>query len=564
MPGIRGADSMSELPKQGLRGMAAVEGSRRSLSAIAEQLHWIDYDPVEDVSEEKDECVADGDTLYVPRGFARSSLGAYKVSCLYDLEYGWEIQTPFFPELREYQEDPVEAATQALLSYHDVILKAYTGSGKTVMATSVAAQLGVTTLIIVDQNKLARQWEETLINHFGYKKERIGRIQGPQDKWDYEDKDFTIAMVQSIYDKELDDDLLEYFGMLIVDEYHSVGAEQYSNVFQMFPTAYRLSVSATDRNDSRKKVVRWHLCAQEVALDKQHQKSTVRVIEYKGPPPSYYSQLSKKDGRYISELVEDGDRNLFIAEHIVKLYEAGRTLLVIGARIHHLECLHALCRMLGIPYEDMLMYTGSTNSWRYVKDKNPARTPSGWEDGTEFTPIKKELKLKKTKLHELDAFLNITPIIFSTYSAFSKGVDVPELDTGIDVTPKATFVQIHGRILRLYSGKKKPIWVTIRDYNSFRAEYQLSGRLKEFSKSNVEVVKWHRHKGLADQKIDELRQATLRRSERIKDARIITGEDGRNLLLAPPTGSTSTANRSAGTGRVRKKQKQPNSQRDLF
>jgi superfamily II DNA or RNA helicase len=513
--------------------MAAIKGSSTELTRIKNELKWVEYQLMEDSTETHYECEFAKGEILVPRGFAWNS--QYE-KVTFDMCSGYVIDPPAIPILRDHQVDPVSDTLAAFQDYSDVILQAYTGSGKTVMACTVAAELGHTTLIIVDQNKLKKQWVETLVELFGYDESDIGIIQGPESGWQWEGYDFCIAMVQTLYDKDPSDDFLDYFGTMIVDEFDAVGAHRYSNVFKMVPAQNRLSVSATERTDGRANVVRWHLGGAHVKLQAQHALSELRYIEYKNTGPSFYSNKAKVDGRYISELADDGYRNAFICEHLQTMYNSNRTILVIGARVHHLECLYAMMLQKGVPDDDMLVYTGSRNNWRYVKDPKPMFRPPEWEKDTLYTPVHFKLKEKKTKLEDLDKRLHSVRIIFATYAIFSKGVDVPELDAGLEVTPKIKFEQIHGRILRWGDGKLRPIWVTIRDTLSYRAEYQFAARLLEFTKSNVELFKWDLQKGLSPKDVNSLRRDAETRSRLMQKVQVRPSLGGRNVILAPRLG----------------------------
>jgi hypothetical protein len=64
---------------------------------------------------------------------------------------------------------------------------------------------------------------------------------------------------------------------------------------------------------------------------------------------------------------------------------------------------------------------------------------------------------------ELDNITNSCQIVFATYQIFSKGVDVPRLDMGVEGLPSGNLKQPLGRILRLHDGKPEPEWYAICD-----------------------------------------------------------------------------------------------------
>jgi superfamily II DNA or RNA helicase len=472
--------------------------------------------------------------LYVPRAFAvaRGIANDSNIS----LSIGDRLRAPrTLPELRGHQHRPVNDVVRRFDRHYDLIFQAYTGSGKTVMGCTIAARLGRKTLILVDQERIMDQWVVTLNKLFGYEVSEVGIVQGSVAV--YERCGFVIAMIQTLYNRQYHSSFYERFGTVIFDEYQVCGADQFSNVLGMFPARYRLGLSATDRKDAKQKLIEWHLGSDRVVLAEGRPKSQARYVEYTGNIPSWYAQISPKDGRYVSELVADSDRNALITRLVHRLYQKHRNLLVIGARIHHLECLASMAVLAGVPREDILVYTGRRNTWRFRKVLGGHKRPEHWEKGTEYTPIQFRLYETKTDMRKQAALLDSARIIFTTYSVFGKAVDVPHLDAGIDVTPRANFVQVHGRILRVAPDKLTPIWVTIRDRDSFRAEYQFAARVAEFVKSNAEVFLWDLERGLQKQEPARLLRDVKRRVEALKAHRISGNEHERNIVAMPTTGN---------------------------
>jgi superfamily II DNA or RNA helicase len=472
-----------------------------------------------------------GNIVGIPRAYAA------RENFEIPFEMGREIVPIARPKLEgkwEYQERPVEDTVSIFQQYLDVIMEAYTGSGKTVMGCEIAARLGRTTLILVDQAKLMKQWRETLTAFFGYLKEEVGIVQGKN--YDFAN-DFTIAMIQSVYDREHDDEFYEAFGTVLYDEVHVAGAEQFSAVLEMFPARYRLGLSATpDRKDELDRLIKLHLEAKRVVLRESRTPSRTYVVQYPFVG-SWYGNTSPKTGRFISEIVEDGQRNIMLVQIIKWLHEQGRKALIIGERIEHLECLHAMAVICGIPESDTLLYTGKEHYYKLERNPEPSRDPSGYVKGTEYTPIHYPLKERRVNLSKRDDLLHERALIFSTFSVFSKGVDLPELDAGLEVTPRSSFVQTHGRILRRTTGKRIPIWVTIRDFNSSRAEYQFQKRIAEFVKSNAETFIWPNPGDgeLVRKPPAHMRKEAEWRRETLKNAKTITDAGGNFTLLTTLT-----------------------------
>lgn len=431
-------------------------------------------------------------------------------------------------ELRDYQRPWVADLMRWLESDYDIRAQAATGMGKTVMSLEVARRLNTTTLVVVDQEFLRDQWIETATELFDLSPDKIGIVQGK--KLQYEGKTLVVAMIQTLFSRDFDQDFLDHFGAVIFDECHTVGAPVFAKALGLFPAASRWGVSATpDRGDKKDKLIEWSLGPVAVQLQQEHKQSMVRYLKSFGVF-SWYANSSPKTGRYINEVAEDMNRNRLMARAIVEMYGTGRTILCLSDRIEHLEVMKSLLMRYGIGGSDIGVVTRYHNRWRYMKDPKPSRQPPEWERGTQFTPVKMGLVSKRVKTKELDEMKARLPILLATYQMFSKGVDVPRLDTGFDLTPRSKAQQQHGRILRQMAGKKTPIWVTVVDVNSFRALFQFRRRLSEYAQSNVEVYEWQLDKGIRKRDPRELSRGIESRYKELESQRIVTRYDGRSML----------------------------------
>lgn len=412
---------------------------------------------------------------------------------------------------------------------NDIRAEAFTGFGKTTSALEIARRLGKRVLIVVDQDFIRDQWAQRAIEQFGASEEDIGYIQGSKYEWD---KPIVIAMVQTLYRKEDTKKMAGSIGMVIFDESHTVGAPMYSRVLSLLPAQYRLAVSATpERGDEMDRLLEWHLGPVQVVAATTHKPSIVRIVEYDGCY-SWYANTSPKIGKFINEVAADGDRNRLLATIIHNLWHKGRTILAVSDRTEQLETLMSLCEMLGIEKKDMGLVCGKRSVWKLAKDDCPSRKPIGYVTGTLYTPVKMQLLQKRISRKDQDYAKNNSKIIFATYGMFRKGVDVPRLDTGVDCTPSSKATQVHGRILRSnVRGKKVPIWVTIREKRSQRAEYQLGQRLIDYQKSNAEVYLWVLDKGVQRKDVHVLKKKIRANHAQLKGARVLTKRDG-NYTIA--------------------------------
>lgn len=452
---------------------------------------------------------------------------------------GHPAKFPRIPEPRDYQVGPLDEVLEAIGGYYDFLWRARTGWGKTIGSLITAARKGVTTLVLVDQENLKKQWIEALTTHFGLTLDNIGIIQGPVCK--FAGCPVTIAMVQTVSQKRFPPEVYEYFGFLIVDEVHIIGAPTFGKVLRDFTAETRMGVSATPkRKDGLQKTLDYSLGKVRVYIEDEHEKSAVYVVTH---PTiySWYANTSPKIGRFINEIADDASRNMLVAESAVFLYETGRDVLVLGDRIEHLKELMDLCYYLGVPEDEMGLYAGTTPRFGYAKDPNPSRRPKGWtkhegdentEPGVYYTPVSLQLISKKTK--GLDRIKKEAAIIFGTYGMFSKGTDIPRLTGGVDATPRSEAEQVHGRILR---GKmpKRPIWITIQDENSYRSIFSFLGRIAGYLKNNAVLSHWSIEEGKTPCDVRKTKREARDRVAELKSMRIEPNSAGLNTLkIAPP------------------------------
>jgi len=114
---------------------------------------------------------------------------------------------------------------------------------------------------------------------------------------------------------------------------------------------------------------------------------------------------------------------------------------------------------------------------------------------------------------------------------FTKGVDVPDFESGLDATPRSRVEQVHGRILRDHEGKRVPIWVTIRDVYSHKCEYKFAQRLRDYRKSNAEVSLWVLGKGVKKKDYNDLIRMVENNRSRLQKKRVETNLDGQYVIV---------------------------------
>ncbi len=442
---------------------------------------------------------------------------------------GRKVTFPKQVLLYDYQEPFVNAICDRRYKWNDTVAEAATGKGKTVMSLAAICRIGVTALVVVDQEFIKTQWVNQAKKFLGLKDEDIGYLQGK--KCDYEGKKLVIGMIQSLYNREYEEEVYRYFGVVVFDEVHTAGAEQFSKVLMQFSAEYRFGVSATpDRTDALQKALTYNLGKVTVSLGHKHEMSHVRYVLYDGVT-SFYANVSPKAGRFLTELISDPYRNDLLSDMLIAFYKQGRDVLAISDRIEQLDTVMALCQIKGISAAEMGIVAGYEMVWKYAKDATPSSKPEGWVKGTEYTPVCVQQVKKRVPREVLEERKGAVRILFSTYGMFGKAVDVPRLSAGVDMTPRSKAKQVHGRILRPSDGKLIPIWGTVRDFMSYRAEYQFSNRLTEYAEGSVEIYQWHLEKGVRKTQTADLRKRVNARVRKLKLAKISMRRDGNNIVI---------------------------------
>jgi superfamily II DNA or RNA helicase len=337
----------------------------------------------------------------------------------------------------------------------DGIISLQTGGGKTVCALYIASKIQIPTIVLVHNTFLRDQWIDRIKAFLP--KARIGTLQA--DVVDIQNKDITVAMLQSIALKEYPSGTFERFGFVIVDECHHIASEAFSRAVPKLTCKHMLGLSATpERKDRLMCVINWFLgpmLYKSDTSDKVDEKVKVEVYEFVGDE-KYNEIIYNNSGvmfttLMINKVVEYEPRNTMVAGLIEDLAdEDGRQLLVLTDRVGHTKTLFDL---LPDHKKGMACILG-----RDV----PAKTRAEW------------CASKK--------------ILIATYQMCKEGFDVATLNTLVIATPRPDVDQIVGRILRVEKKGRKvdPLIVDIVD-ESFRRQFQ--ERLSLYKKRNYTVEK---------------------------------------------------------------------------
>jgi superfamily II DNA or RNA helicase len=116
---------------------------------------------------------------------------------------------------------------------------------------------------------------------------RVGKIQGP--KFDIEEKDIVIGMIQSMYDRIFPSNAFSSFGLTIIDEVHRIGSEEFSKTLFKTITNCMLGISATvDRKDGLTNILHMFIGPKIYSEERKDEDIIeVRAIEYIDKDPEY-------------------------------------------------------------------------------------------------------------------------------------------------------------------------------------------------------------------------------------------------------------------------------------
>jgi superfamily II DNA or RNA helicase len=356
------------------------------------------------------------------------------------------------------------------------------GRGKTFMAIWTAMRLGKKFLIVVDKEFLMNQWkgelealvpgirvgilqedkcqigEETRVGKpmtipqlkqlckerklkvTGTRDELLARIQFVQP--DFQDKevttvsyDCTIAMIQTLVQRDFPQGTFKDFAFTIFDECHHLGAAHFSKALLKVQTKYMLGLSATPtRDDGLTKVFEWFL-GKPVYWEKTREPDpqvVVRLEQFSTDNPDYNEVPTDYKGepvlaRLLTKIVECPERNKHLAKLIAEIgTDEKRRILVLSERIGHLEAIEQLLKPSGLT---MSYYIGGM------------------------------------KEEEREAGARVSRVLLASYAMASEAMNIKHLNCVVLASPRKKVEQSTGRILRVQKHQREvhPLIVDVVD-----------------------------------------------------------------------------------------------------
>ena len=164
-----------------------------------------------------------------------------KMNVIDNRNIGNKIDAIFNGTLQESQLDTLNK----MLEYNTGILCAPTAYGKTVIACSMIAKINTNTLVLVPNLQLLNQWQKSIKKFLEI--EEIGEFSGKK-------KNITnkidVASIKSIWNKGNVLDIVNNYGMIIVDECHHAAAYTFEKVINKCNAKYVYGMSATPEREN--------------------------------------------------------------------------------------------------------------------------------------------------------------------------------------------------------------------------------------------------------------------------------------------------------------------------
>lgn len=336
-------------------------------------------------------------------------------------------------ELHWYQQE----AHALCLKQQQGIVRAPTGSGKSVLALAAAASTRQPTLVIMRDSNLLEQWKSEAEDKLGMGQKEIGLLTGARKL--RIGARLTLGLQQTLSSPNFPwAEVAPYIGCVMVDEAHTAASRTFQVALDAVPAKYRLGFTADETRKDRKEFLLYDAFGEVLytipreALEEEGFVVPVRVrlvptsFEagwYRDAPPG-----EKNFGLLLDAMVADEERERRLVDLISWLVRSEETpLFVFSQRKEHAAQL-ADRELFSLGVRSGLMLGGAQHKVRFRDDK---------------------ARLKAGKL----------PVAVGTYQALGTGHNVPQLRAALMALPigdnRQFFNQVRGRVCRAFPGKEE-------------------------------------------------------------------------------------------------------------
>lgn len=361
--------------------------------------------------------------------------------------------------LRDYQEQAIHDLRQAMKEHKNVLLTAPTGAGKTALAVFMmgsAQERGLSSFFLVHQNELLKQtsralWKQKLEHGVIASGKRVSKME------------VQVASVQTLVRRM---DKYKEPALIIVDEAHLGVAASYLKIFEQFPNAMIVGLTATPQRTDGK--------ALGDVFDKIVEGPSVRMLMDRGYLSDYrliaprnvldMSDVKTKGGDYDTKSAEAKLDKPTITGDAVSAYKqhaGGKRCVVLCVSIAHAEHVCESYTAAGVKAE--AIHGGHTE-------------------------LEREQKLERLASGET--------LVLTSVQLMIAGVDIPSIEVVQFLRPTQSLViymQAIGRGLRPAPGKDKLIildqvsnW-TRHGLPDEKREWSLEGKKSRKKKADEEA-----------------------------------------------------------------------------
>lgn len=371
-----------------------------------------------------------------------------------------------------------------------------TGQGKTFVGGKIIENLKRKTLIVVPRmESVGTEWFQMFATY--YPNLTIGRYDSKKKI----DGDVVLSVINSLYDKKEfkigkktvnADKFLSRFGLVIFDEVHRYGAQEFQKVFWKVNSCCMLGLTATpdERQDGFDNIYPMFIGpiidASTLKGYKGEQakwEGEIRAVQYHGPP-KYTKHKTNKVGTMSTmamckQITSDPYRTKLVIKLIMDMYKKGKYIYVFSELRDYIELLVSVLREKEVDVFNDADYQDIVNG-----------------------------KVKKSKIHSLMGGATMAEliearknarIVITTYSYGIEGVSIVRMNCLILATPRRNKMkQATGRILRMggNSEEKRIIYDIIDSETGLKSQF--STRKKVYTKRGFPVknykYKWEEFK----------------------------------------------------------------------
>ncbi len=372
------------------------------------------------------------DNIFLPRLFYKNFPNGIKV---FESRETPKFEPTFFKFIGKLRPEQIDIVQSVINTYNENhgqingIIKARPGLGKTVLSTFIAAQLGLKTCIIIDNENLMNQWIDAFLTFTDLKAEEIGLIKG---KHFVIDKPVIIATVQTLLSK-IKTDMHKNFGLMdtariglvIYDEVHNTSSSsKFAKASLLFRTKNFLGLSATPFQSGTAEILMKNTIGEIIYETKHYElKPTYILNHYDSGLTGKYafvlgkmSDYIKRKAFYNSIIVRSSNYLNLIIKLIRKRLNEGHIILVLCFTKAQVKLISERLDKEGIDHR------------RFYGDEKD----------------------------EIDK--NNVNVLIGTYAYIGKGFDFQQLSSLIlatNLAGKKSLIQVVGRILREGDKNKK-------------------------------------------------------------------------------------------------------------